>query len=228
MRHNRLFVTVLCAALAAALPALAGEASAAGKDKAEAQVESASAKSTVILTGLLDQVPEQAHAAILKALDASQRSREAALAALAGRGNVGTAVTDPAAPPEGAGKPDVTGLLRAREAVAAGFQHSVAALNEALTQVPTQAQGRIQGALVRIQEHQSVVLAKLDRLIAGARPEHPARVERPTRPERPARPENRARPERPDAPERPETPERPEAPQVPDRPQPPETPTHAG
>jgi hypothetical protein len=219
VKHNRLFVTMLCAALAAALPALAGEASAAGKDKAEAQVQSATAKSTEILTGLLDRVPEQAQGAIMKALDATQRGQEAALAALAGRGNPGAPETAPAAPPEGAGKPDVTGLLRAREEVAAGFQHSVAALNEALTQVPTQAQGCIQGALARIQDQQSAVLAKLDRLIAGERPEHPATAERPARPDRPARPE------RPETPERPEIPERPQPPQVPDRP---ETPAHAG
>ncbi len=69
MKRSRLFVTVPSAALAGALPAQAREAA---------------AKSTEILTGLLDPVPEQAHRAVMRALDAAQRGRRAGMAEAAG------------------------------------------------------------------------------------------------------------------------------------------------
>lgn len=185
----------------------------AGTNDAAARVEEATGKHIDVLTGLLATVPEEARRGIEKALEASRRGHDAALAALAAaeqraeaaRRNAGRA---------GDGKPDATGLTRARERVTAAFERSVSALQAVIARVPDEAADRVAEALIRVEEQRHVAIDNLNRLLDEIRPERPL-ADRPDRPDRPERPD---RPDRPDLPDRPEVPERPERPDVPDRP----------
>jgi hypothetical protein len=182
----------------------------AGANDAAARVEEATGKHVDVLTGLLARVPEEARRGIEKALEASRRGHDAALAALAAaerraeadRRNAGRA---------GDGRPDATGLVRAREKVTAAFERSVNALQVVIARVPDEAADRVAEALIRVEEQRHVAIDNLNRLLAEIRPERPVGE----RPDRPGRPD---RPDRPDLPDRPEVPERPERPDVPDRP----------
>jgi hypothetical protein len=112
--------------------------------------------------------------------------------------------------PDGDDTPDgetpedgTTGLVHARERVAAAFAQSLARLNEVMAKVPPQAAEKIAAAIARIQENRTRTLANLDRVMAGEqlvkpeRSERPARVERAERPQKPERVERPARPEHP-------------------------------
>lgn len=188
----------------------------AGTNDAAARVEEATSRHIDVLTGLLARVPDEARRGIEKALEASRKGHDAALAALAAadrraeadRRNAGRMA---------AGKPETTGLARARERVAAAFETSVGTLRDVIARVPEEAADRVAEALIRVEEHRQVAIENLDRLLAGMRPDRPL-ADRPGRPDRPERPD---RPDRPDLPDRPEMPDRPERPDVPDRPEPP-------
>lgn len=227
MRQIRLLG--LTAALAASVAvsaqtyAASGKPAVTGRDNAVQRIEAAASRQAEILTALLSKVPEQARPAIERAIAAAGEGHDRALAALADHGEPGgegldnpAAAGAPGAPGEG-GKPEVTGLERARAAVADGFAHSVATLQGLLDQVPSRAASRIETALGRLDETRTVALRNLDGLIAGERPDHPGPQDRPERPELPARPD------RPERPERPQLPDRPERPQPPDHPSPPNT-----
>lgn len=216
MRTPQTLVVVVGLLLLAGLPVLADSSAPpvpAGTDDAAARVEEATGKHIDLLTGLLSRVPEEARRGIEKALEASRRGHDAALAALAAaerraeadRRNAGRA---------GAGKPDATGLARARERVTAAFERSVNALQAVIARVPDEAADRVAEALIRVEEQRHVAIDNLNRLLDEIRPERPV-GERPDRPDRPERPD---RPDRPDLPDRPEVPERPDRPDVPDRP----------
>lgn len=215
---RRAMVTAAGLALLAAGPVLAaGEG--AGREEALVTVEQATAKHLDVLTGLLSEVPEQARASLEKAIVMSRRGHDAALQALstARREAARFEAARGAGPADAGAAPDLRGLERARERVAAGFEKSAGTLGALLEKVPEQAVDRIGDALERVGEHRQVALENLDRLIAGLRPERAA-LDRPDRPERSDRPE---RPDRPQIPERPEAPERPALPDRPERPEPP-------
>lgn len=228
MRLTR-FVAPMAAALAlAALPAVAddvtsGRPAATGKDNAVQRIEAATARQMEILTGLLSKVPEQAQPAIEKAIAAASEGRDKAIAALTNHGDsggdglAGIAPAGGTGTPGETGKPEATGLERARAAVAAGFENSTTTLQGLLDQVPSRAASRIEAALDRLDDTRTVALRNLDGLIAGERPDHPGSQDRPDRPEHPSRPD------RPERPERPQAPDRPERPQPPDHPSPPST-----
>ena len=224
---NFLFLTAAALAFAV-LPVPAGDgtsgkAAVTGEDNAVQRIEAATARQMEILTGLLSKVPEQAQPAIEKAIAASRRGHDRAIAAITGQGGSGddhpADLTTEVGPetPEHFGESGITGLERARAAVAAGFEKSAATLQGLLDQVPSQAASRIEAALVRLDSTRTVALRNLDGLIAGQRPDRPAPRDRADRPEPPSRPD---RPDRPERPERPQAPDRPERPQVPDRPSP--------
>lgn len=205
MRLTRLLVLMVGTIAFAALPALAddgtsGKPAVTGKDNAVQRIEAAAARQMEVLTGLLSKVPEQAQPAIEKAIAAAGEGHDRAIAALTGHGDPG----------------EVTGLERARAAVAAGFEKGTTALQDLLDEVPSRAVSRIEAALNRLDDARAVALRNLDSLIAGERPDHPGAQDRPDRPEHPSRPD------RPERPERPQAPDRPERPQVPDHPSPPQ------
>jgi hypothetical protein len=109
--------------------------------------------------------------------------------------------------PDGEDAPDgTTGLLHAREQVAASFERSLTHLNEVMAKVPPQAAEKIAAAIARIQANQARTLANLDRVIAGERPAKPEHAERPARLERAERPQKPERVERAERPARPEHP----------------------
>ncbi|HEU4401100.1 MAG TPA: hypothetical protein VFT43_03265 [Candidatus Polarisedimenticolia bacterium] len=224
MRLNKHLVSTAAAFVLAVLPALAanatsGKPAVTGQDNAVRRIEAATARQTEILTGLLSKVPAQAQSAIEKAIAAGLEGRDKAIAAITGHDVSGDDdskdLTSAAAEtPDASGKPEVTGLERARAAVAAGFEKSKTTLQGLLDQVPSQAVSRIEAALARLDGTRTVALQNLDSLIAGQKPDHPAPQDRADRPEPPSRPD------RPERPERPQAPERPERPQVPDHPAP--------
>jgi hypothetical protein len=234
----RLFKFLMFAASGAALialPVLADEGTSGkpvvtGKDNAVQKIEAASARQMEILTGLLSKVPAQAQADVQKAIDAARQGHDRAIAAITGQeapadlesadDATGDDTQEPGEEMDGSGEgtqPEVTGLQRARDAVAAGFEKSTATLQGLLDRVPGQAVARIQAALDRLETTRTVTLRNLDGLIAGERPDHPVAHDAADRPDRPARPE---RPDRPDRPERPQIPDRPDRPVVPDHPGP--------
>ncbi|HXH27417.1 MAG TPA: hypothetical protein VNL37_00115 [Candidatus Polarisedimenticolia bacterium] len=231
---NFLALTASLAALAV-LPALAGDGASGkpaltGKDAALQKIDAANARQMEILTRLLSKVPAEAQATIQNAIDAARQGRDVAVAALSEHGapsdiasaddTTERAAEQPAEDTEGSGEamqPEVTGLERARAAVAAGFEKGQAKLQGLLDRVPDRAASRIQAALDRLDTTRAVALRNLDGLIAGERPDHPMAQEIADRPERPSRPD---RPDRPDLPERPQPPERPERPSTPDHPAP--------
>lgn len=227
MRQIRLLGLTAALVASIAVPAQAhaasGKPALTGKDNAAQRIEAAAGRQAEILTALLSKVPEQAQPAIERAIAAAREGHDRALAALADHGEPGgEALTNPAAAggpetPGESGKPEVTGLERARAAVAEGFAHSVSTLQGLLDQVPSRAASRIETALARLDDTRTVALRNLDGLIAGDRPDHPGPQDRPERPELPTRPD------RPEHPERPQLPERPERPQPPDHPSPPNT-----
>ena len=214
-----------------------------GVDNAIARIEAATTHHIDVLTALLARVPAQAQAGIQRAIDAAQDGHDKALAALnrheakepsepSATGSVattpGSVATTPGSVSTTTGstaagsvdtvkgsKPGVTGLMRARDAVTAAFQKSVATLQSLIAKVPAQAAASIQEALNRVEEHRSVALQNLDNLIAGQKPGHPTAPDRAARADRPDRPDRPDRAERPTLPERPV---RPEHPQVPVRP----------
>ena len=222
MRQIRLLSLMTALAALIAVPAQAyaasGKPDVTGKDNAAQRIEAAASRQVEILTALLAKVPEQAKPGIEKAIAAAREGRDKALAALADHGEPGgEGLANPAAAggpgtTGESGKPDVTGLERARAAVAEGFAHSVATLQGLLDQVPARAASRIEAALARLDDTRAVALRNLDGLIAGERPDHPGPQDHPERPELP---------ERPDRPEHPERPQLPERPQPPDHPSPP-------
>jgi hypothetical protein len=216
MRIRTVFFLTVITTVFVTLPVLAGEASSGkpattGRDAAMERIDTATAKQVEILTGLLSKVPQQAQPAIEKAIANAQSGHDAAIAALSKDGG-----TDGSTDVESTadGKPDTTGLQRAREAVAAGFDRSTATLQGLLDKVPSNASSRVEAALERLDSTRTVALRNLDSLIAGQRPEHPASQGHLDRPEHPSRPD------RPEHIERPQIPERPERPQVPDHPSP--------
>ena len=226
MRLLRFLAPTAAALALAALPALAddptsGRPAVAGKDNAVQRIEAATARHTEILTGLLSKVPEQARPAIERAIEAAREGHDRAIAALTGHGGSGDEGLADLAPDAGngspgvSGKPAVTGLERARAAVAAGFEKATAALQDVLDDVPSRAASRIEAALDRLDDTRTVALRNLDGLIAGERPDHPGPQDRPERPEPPERPDRPERPERPQAPDRPERPRPPDPPSPP-------------
>ena len=210
--------------LIASVPALAGSGDA-GQEKAAIQIQAASERLMTTLSGLPEALPDGARAAIDKALANSARGFETALAALdKGRPDAASVATHSAA--DTSGKPDVTGLEKARASVETAFQTSADTLTEVAGKVPADVSETILAALARVEANRTVALDNLDLLIAGDRPgrasvDLPDRPARPTMPDRPERPERPDRPdvaERPDLPDRPDTPERPEVPDRPERP----------
>jgi hypothetical protein len=228
MRQIRLLGLMAATLMSVAVQARAddathGKPAVTGQDNAVQRIEAASARQMEILTALLSKVPEQARPGIEKAIAAAQAGHDQAIAALTGHGGPGgeglgeIAPANQAGAPENTGKPEATGLERARAAVAGGFEHATTTLQGLLDQVPSRAASRIEAALNRLGDTRTVALRNLDALIAGERPDHPdsqVHAERPVTPERPDRPER---------PERPQLPERPERPQPPDHPTPPNT-----
>ncbi len=215
MRLIRFLAPTVAALALAALPARAddptsGGPAVTGKDNAVQRIEAATARHIEILTGLLSKVPEQARPAIERAIEAAREGHDRAIAALTGHGGSGDEGLADLAPDAGneaagaSGKPAVTGLERARAAVAAGFEKATAALQDVLDDVPSRAASRIEAALDRLDDTRTVALRNLDGLIAGERPDHPGPQDRPERPEPPERPDRPERPERPQAPDRPE------------------------
>ena len=192
-----------------------------GVDNATARIEAATTHHVDVLTALLAKVPAQAQPGIQRAIDAAQDGHDKALAAL--NRHEAKEPSEPTATASGssstsstaADSVDVTGLMRARDAVTAAFQKSVSTLQGLIAKVPSQAAASIQAALARVEEHRSVALQNLDNLIAGQKPGHPTAPDRPARADRPDRPD---RPDRADRPTLPERPVRPEHPQVPVRP----------
>jgi len=192
-----------------------------GVDNAIARIEAATTHHVDVLTALLAKVPAQAQPGIQRAIDAAQDGHDKALAAL--NRHEAKEPSEPTATASGssstsstaADSVDVTGLMRARDAVTAAFQKSVSTLQGLIAKVTSQAAANIQAALARVEEHRSVALQNLDNLIAGQKPGHPSAPDRPARADRPDRPD---RPDRADRPTLPERPVRPEHPQVPVRP----------
>jgi len=227
----RLNIPLSLAAIAlgfAALPALAdgttsGKPAVTGNDNAVQRIEAATTRHVDILTALLSKLPAQAQPGIEKAIAAAQQGHDTAIAAITGHSS---AADDDSVEMESeadnetgehSGKPEVTGLERAKAAVSAGFAHSTATLQGLLDKVPSGAVSRIQAALARLDTTRTIALRNLDALIAGEKPDHPARQDRADRPEAPSRPDL---PERAERPERPAVPERPERPVMPDHPSP--------
>ncbi len=225
MRPSRLFLALCAVLLVGAAPAFADDGSGApsshptGLQNAIDRIEQATQTHIDVLTDLLTKVPEQAQSGIQRALEAAQKGHDRALAALnahsdgQGSGLTETESAGATAGVENSGKPSMTGLEKAREAVAAAFEKSVSTLEKVIGQAPEQAVPHLQAALARVQETRAVALQNLDRLLASAGTGRPSS----DRPDRGGHPD---RPDRPDRPERPQPPERPERPQVPDHPGP--------
>ena len=211
-----------------ALPALAdgttsGKPAVTGNDNAVQRIEAATTRHVDILTALLSKVPAHAQPGIEKAIAAAQQGHDKAIAAITDHeedADDDSTEMESEADNEAeghSGKPEATGLERAKAAVSAGFANSTATLQGLLDKVPSGAVSRIQAALDRLDSTRAVALRNLDALIAGEKPDHAARQDRADRPEAPSRPD---RPERAERPERPAVPERPERPEVPDHPSP--------
>ncbi len=226
MRMTRVSTLVLAALAAFVVPAAADETGsgaphATGVQNAISQINEATTRHIQILTDLLAKVPQQAQSGIQRAIEAAQQGHDKAIAALQNHAPGGedqeSMETETDTETDGTdrnGKPETTGLARARQAVSAGFDKSVSALQKVIGAAPDQAKAALQAALASVQQNRSVALQNLDRLLAGQRPDRvstdrPARADRPDRPDRPERPE------------RPETPLRPERPEIPDHPAPP-------
>ena len=236
MKGIRIVMLVAIALAVAALPAFAATSKPTGKDNAVAKVEAATAKHTQILTDLLARAPEQARDGIQKAIDASIKGHDEALAALNGHPGDGQEAaeadtgkgseTDTDADTETdtdtdqgkGGKPDTTGLVNARARVAAAFQKSETHLQSVIATVPTKAAAKIQDALTRITAQRALVLQTLDGLIAGQKFDRGAAERALHASERPEHPAHPDRPDRPDAPERPDHPQPPDHPDRPDHP----------
>jgi hypothetical protein len=225
MRIINILTLTAVAVVLAVVPVMAGDGTTGkptvtGTDKAVQEINAATSKQLEILTGLLSKVPAQAQPGIQKAINAAQQGHASAIAAITGHDGSGdngsqditTAEHGPTT--EAAGKPDVTGLERAKAAVSAGFDKSIATLQGLLDTVPDKATSPVGAALNRLDSTRTVALQNLDNLIAGQKPDHQAALDHAGRPEAPARPD------RPDHPERPQVPVRPERPQVPDHPSP--------
>jgi hypothetical protein len=230
MRFGSLLIVLAAALAVAVLPAMAGptttgKPAVTGNDNAVQRIEAATTRQVAILTALLSKVPTQAQPGIEKAIAAIQAAHDEAIADITGHeGSEADDATeneskddDVANGENGGGKPEVTGLERARAAVAAGFLKSTTTLQGLLATVPSQAASHIQTALDRLDSTRTVALRNLDSLIAGDKPDHASGAERGERAETPSVPD---RPDRPDRPERPQAPDRPERPQVPDHPAP--------
>lgn len=228
MKGFRIVMLVAIALAVAALPAFAATSKPTGKDNAVAKVEAATAKHTQILTDLLARAPEQARDGIQKAIDASIKGHDEALAALNGHpGDEQEAAeadtdkdteTDTDTDQGKGGKPDTTGLVNARARVAAAFQKSETHLQSVIATVPTKAAAKIQDALTRITAQRALVLQTLDGLIAGQKFDRGAAERALHASERPEHPAHPDRPDRPDAPERPDHPQPPDHPDRPDHP----------
>jgi hypothetical protein len=222
MRMALRLLRVALVAAALAWPATGALAAPDGPADPAAVVDEATLKHTEVLSGLLATLPEEARAGLEKAIAASRKGHDAALAALA-RAGAAAADGDPESAGSGRMTSGLRGLERARERVAAGFEKSVATLQGLFDRLPEEATAHVTAALDRVQEHRQAALDNLDRLIAGLRPEGAAAL-RPDRPDRGGRPEGAGRPDLPDRPERPSIPERPampERPEAPERPEPP-------
>ncbi|MFQ5878464.1 MAG: hypothetical protein ACE5JH_12405 [Acidobacteriota bacterium] len=208
----------IMASMLAALPVtMAAEPSDAGRQKAAASVQQAAEGLTAALSGLLDRIPAEARAGIERAIEASRRGHATAMSALGGSGRPAEAPATEDERPEQTGKPDVTGVEKAFEAVTSAFEKSVGALARAAETVPEDVRVKIEEALAKVESHRAVALENLTLLIGAERPSRGA-SERPERPDRPERLERPERPERPELPERPEPPARPEVPDRPERP----------
>jgi hypothetical protein len=218
MKNTRCTTVVLALLAFACLPVLADDGEPAGTNPVT-RVEEATTSHVEILTGLLLEVPEKARTAITKALAASRKGHDAALAALARAQELAEKEAESEARSAGA---DLKGLEKARARVAAAFEKSVEVLTGLLGELPGEAVEHVTMALERVQGDRQVALDNLDRLIAGLRPERPV-TERPDRPERPERPDRPERPQIPERPELPDLPELPALPELPDRPEPPVT-----
>ena len=228
MRFTKVYMLVLAVLAAFVLPAAAddsgtGASQATGIQNAISRIDEATARHVQILTDLLAKVPQQAQSGIQRAIAAAQQGHDKAIAALQkhapggeeGMEGATSETEDDAA--ESAGKPETTGLARARQAVAAAFDRSVSTLQKVIGEAPDQAKAALQAALASVQQNRSIALQNLDRLLAGQRPDHTS-ADRPGRGDRPERPD---RPDRPERPERPEPPQGPERPEIPDHPAPP-------
>jgi len=148
------------------------------------------------LTALLDELPEQAHAGIQRAIDANRDGREQALQALEGRD----------------GSPD-TDLARARAdaALTDASTRAASGLDQARAHVPAEVLPRLDEAAARMQAG----LARVPSGV-GARPALPPAASgrgEAQRPEQPAARPNVQRPgvDRPAAPARPQRPVRPQS-----------------
>ena len=230
MRLTRLSALAFAVLVAFVVPAAAddtgsGAPKTTGVQNAISRINEATARHIQILTDLLAKVPQQAQSGIQRAIEAAQQGHDKAIAALQNHAT-GTeeqesmeaeADTETDADTDGTdrnGKPATTGLARALQAVTAGFDKSVSALQKVIGAAPDQAKAALQAALANVQLNRSTALQNLAQLLAGQRPDHvstdrPARADRPDRPDRPYRPE---RPERPEVPQRPEVPDHPAPP----------------
>lgn len=182
-----------------------------------ARVSESTVIHTQILTDLIAKVPEKAQGALEKALAASVKGHDAAIAALA---KVGPTAPAPTATEISTSSVDPAKLQRARDRVALSFEKSIQTLQALAAKLPEPALGPTAAALEKVEAQRLVALDNLDLLIAGQRPESRS-LDRPFLSERPAGPE---RPDRPQIPERPEVADRPEPPsrpEVPARPEPP-------
>ncbi len=243
MKASKWFVSVAAALAVTGVLALADDGATSqttGLDNAIAKIQAATTQHVDVLTALLSKVPEKAQAGIQRAIAAAQKGHDTALAALArneartparmeaddnqstenesaeagGRPSVMTGSDDTGQ----GGKPDTTGLARARDAVSSAFQKSVTTLQGLIGKLPEQAAASVQEALARVQESRAVALQNLDRLISGQRPERAAATDRPAPPDHPDRADRPERPERPEIPDRPQPPARPERPEPPAHP----------
>src|SRR6266571_4975858 len=139
MRFTKLSA-LACAVLAAfVVPAAAdengsGAPHATGVQNAISRINEATARHIQILTDLLAKVPQQAQSGIQRAIEAAQQGHDKAIAALQNHATGGEeqeameVQTDTETDgTDQNGKPETTGLARARQAVSAGFDKSVSA-----------------------------------------------------------------------------------------------------
>jgi hypothetical protein len=214
---KKVLIPAAATALMAVAPALAADATAGkppvtGTDKAVQQINAATSKHIDILTALLSKVPAQAQAGIQKAIDAAQQGHDTAIAAVTGHTASGDTSAQTATTAND--KPEVTGLERAKAAVSAGFDKSLATLQGLVGTLPQQAASHVQTAMNNLSSTRTIALQNLDNLIAGQKPDHAAATDHG------GHPDAASRPDRPEHPERPQAPVRPERPQVPDHPTP--------
>ncbi|OLD65616.1 MAG: hypothetical protein AUI47_01670 [Acidobacteria bacterium 13_1_40CM_2_68_5] len=168
---------VFAVLVASVLPAAADETGpgaphATGVQNAITRIQEATARHIQILTDLLAKVPPQAQSGIQRAIEAAQQGHDKAIAALEKHAAAGggdeqeTREADSDAVTQGAGqngKPETTGLARARLAVAAGFDKSAAVLQKVIGEAPDQAKAALQAALANVQQNRTVALQNLDR-----------------------------------------------------------------